>query len=76
MRRERRPKGLAQPTRREWAAITGRTPVVRRILNAKAKPTEPEEEAERLDRIATGARDAHLEDEDMFLQWERDERGE
>jgi hypothetical protein len=60
MRRENR-----KPTRREWAAITSRSPVVRRI-------PKPESEEERLDRIAAGALDAHLEDEDTFLRWERD----
>jgi hypothetical protein len=60
MKRERR-----QPTCRKWAAITSRRPVVRRI-------PKPESEEERLDRIAAGQLDAHLEDEDTFLQWERD----
>jgi hypothetical protein len=61
-------KERRKPTRREWAAITSRSPVVRRI-------PKPESEEERLDRIATGALDAHLEDEDMFRRWERDMRG-
>ena len=66
-------KERRQPTRREWAAITSSRPVVRRIPNAK---TKPESEEERLDRIATGQLDAHLEDEDTFRRWERKiERG-
>lgn len=66
-------KERRQPTRREWAAITSRRPVVRRI----PKPDRPEEsEEERLDRIAMGQLDAHLEDEDTFQRWERDIREE
>jgi hypothetical protein len=58
MRRENR-----KPTRREWSAITSRRPVVRRI-------PKPESEEERLDRIAAGQLDAHLEDEDTLLRWD------
>jgi len=57
-------KERRQPTRREWAAITSRRPVVRRI-------PKPESEEERLDRIAVDALDAHLEDEDTFRRWEQ-----
>ncbi len=59
MKRENREN--RQPTRREWAAITSRRPVVRRI-------PKPEEEAERLDRIATEQLDARLEDEEMYRE--------
>lgn len=65
-------KERRQPTRREWAAITSRSPVVRRI----PKPIEPESEEEMLDRIATEQLDAHHEDEEMFRRWERDIEGE
>lgn len=68
MKRERR-----LPTRREWEQTTSMRPAGRRIPNAKAKPAEPEEEAERLDRIATEALNAHLEDEDTYRRWERAE---
>jgi hypothetical protein len=61
-------KERRKPTRREWSAITSRRPVVRRI-------PKPEEEAERLDRIAAEQLDARLEHEDTFRRWERDGRG-
>ncbi len=60
MRRENR-----NPTHREWEQITSRRPVVRRIPNAKPKP---EEEAAKLDRIATQQLDARLEDEEMYRE--------
>jgi hypothetical protein len=37
MRRERR-----QPTRAEWAAITSRRPVVRRVLERRPQSSRPE----------------------------------
>lgn len=59
MKRERR-----QPTRREWAAITSKRPVLRRI-------PKPESEKERLDQIAAEQLDAHLERDDEHRRWMR-----
>lgn len=67
MKRERRKK----LSKREWEQITSGEagPVVRRI-------PKPLEEEKRLEEIAASQLDAHLEDEDTFRRWERNERGE
>lgn len=52
-------KERRKPTRREWQAITSSRPVVRRI-------PKPRSEAERLDRIAAEALDAHLGRDDEY----------
>jgi hypothetical protein len=64
-------KERRQPTRREWEQITSSRPVVRRV----PKPLRREEE-ERLEEIAAGQLDAHLEDEDAFRRWGREIGGE
>ncbi len=64
MKRENR-----KPTRAEWERITSRRPVVRRIPNRTPKP---ETDEEKLDRIASEQLDAHLEEEEMYRRWERE----
>jgi len=56
-------------TRAEWDRITSRRPVVRRIPNRTPKP---ETDEEKLDRIASEQLDAHLEEEEMYRRWERE----